>query len=227
MDIKQRLVHGGVCLLISFYLWTRLIKKWLAKRDSSGKFNKIRRAGKMTAQRVKAPTAEPHLRTWVLALDPTWCKEGFCHRRLFSRLSMSAVESVLACTHVHARTHTHTINKYRKNKIHLNVCFLIINGMPLKKLKLKPGMARPDFNPNIQEAEIGRSLWVGSQPVLNSEFQDSQAFVEVLSQTTNQTKLIHPSVTIYEVLSNTKQQSEYPWLKFSLKNEVLFILKNL
>jgi hypothetical protein len=32
------------------------------------------------------------------------------------------------------------------------------------------------FNPSTQEAEAGRSLWVQSQPGLQSEFQDSQGF---------------------------------------------------
>jgi len=45
-------------------------------------------------------------------------------------------------------------------------------------------------NPSIWEAEAGRSLWVGNQPVLHSEFQDSQGYPEkpCLRKTNKQTK---------------------------------------
>jgi hypothetical protein len=39
------------------------------------------------------------------------------------------------------------------------------------------------FNPNTQEAEAGRSLWVGSQPGLPSEFQDSHSEKSYLKKT--------------------------------------------
>ena len=34
------------------------------------------------------------------------------------------------------------------------------------------------FNPNAQEAEAGRTLWVWGQPSLHSKFQHSQDYIE-------------------------------------------------
>ena len=52
--------------------------------------------------------------------------------------------------------------------------------MNLKMIHLKPGMEAHSFNPNTREAEAGGSLWIWSQPGLQSMFQDSQGYRETL-----------------------------------------------
>jgi len=34
------------------------------------------------------------------------------------------------------------------------------------------------FNPSAQEAEVGASMWVQGQPGLQTEFRDSQGYIE-------------------------------------------------
>ena len=51
------------------------------------------------------------------------------------------------------------------------------------------GIVAHNFNPITQVAEAGGSLWVPRQPGLQSEFQDSQGYVENLSQKKKEKKI--------------------------------------
>jgi hypothetical protein len=62
-----------------------------------------------------------------------------------------------------------------REKIHN---FNLSEFVNIEKPILRPGMVAHTFNASTWEAEAGGSLWVGGQPGLQSEFQDSQGYTE-------------------------------------------------
>jgi hypothetical protein len=60
----------------------------------------------------------------------------------------------------------------------MNISIWKCNSRTLKRSLAKVGVVMHTFSPITWEAEAGRSLWVQSQPGLQSEFQNSQGYTE-------------------------------------------------